>query len=169
MDKEINMGMIVKQESRLKNTLLFDIAWVQGFPSNVTMNHLRMDPRWIVASSLKAIDWKSKQHPHLGPLQEPRYASKPTIITFFHTTPNILKALKEQLSPMDYVIGHFNRCLGHQEELSLAVFNQTLDEVIQLGLTLMTVFHVSEAYVFNPFPKQELIYLKQHAKIEPMS
>ena len=169
MDKEINMGMIVKQQRRLENTLLFHMTWVQGFPSNVTMNHLRMDSRWILASSINAIDWKSKQHPHLGLLQEPRYASKPTIITFFHTTPNILKALKEQLSPMDYVIGHFNRCLGHQDELSLAVFNQTIDEVIQLGLTLMTDFHVSEAYVFHPFPKQELIELKQHAIKEPKS
>lgn len=157
------MGMIVKQESRFENTLFFDIAWVQGFPSNVTRNHLCMDQRWILASSMKAVDWKRRQHPHLGPLQEPHYESKPMIITLFETNKDILKAFKQQLAPMEYVIGHFNRCLGHQDELSLAVFKHTIDEVIQLGLTLMTVFHVREAYVLNPFPKQELIYLKQHS------
>jgi hypothetical protein len=164
MDKEINMGMIVKQESRFENTLLFDIAWVQGFPSNVTMDHLRIDQRWILASSMKALDWSGRQHPHLGPLQEPRYESKPMIITLFQTNKDILVALKQQLSPLEYVIGHFNRCLGHQDELSIAVFKHTIDEVIQLSLTLMTVFCVSEAYVCNPFPKQELIYLNQHSK-----
>jgi hypothetical protein len=134
----------------------FALSVCEGFPFQVSADHLLISQDWIVESTKLPLKLEKQSHFHLGSLLTPIYDEVPTIITFldagaktfddFHQF--FLTHFSEALKG-SYVVGYFNRIKGHQHDFSLALFHQELEESLAVTKAFMTEFDVKRAYVYQ--------------------
>jgi len=150
------LGTIYRRQTMQHDRHAFSLSVCQGFPFQISADHLRISQAWIVESSKQPLKLEYRTHFHLGSLHTPIYEEKPTIITFLDAGPNtfddfhqfFLTHFSEALKGA-YVVGNFNRIKGHQHDFSLALFHQDLEESLAVTKTCMTAFDVKRAYVYQ--------------------
>ena len=161
------MGNINRLQTIVHNRHSIAVSVCEGFPFQISADHLWIGQDWIVESSKQPYKLENRMHLHLGALMTPIYDEEPTIITFKDTSSKkfnnlnqfFLSEFSEKLKG-SYVVGKFNRIKGNHDDFSLALFHQDIEQSLAVTIACMTALDIKRAYVYQRQKRSGLLLLE---------